>query len=183
MAAGAQKVFDPGELLSQFVPDTPKPAARHLTQDRLAGRIAGCSAMELAPASDQRGDLFELLTLRDEGTEPIVHIYQVRCAPGSIRAWIYHSKQSDRLCYTEGSFRIVLYDLRVDSPTAGTLVSFHAGVDAPTLLTIPAFVVHGVQNLGDEPASFVNMPTNVYHHQSPDKFRLPYDSPLIPFTW
>ncbi len=153
------------------------------TKDLLGGQIEGCTAISLLPASDDRGDLLELLSSRDEQIEPMVHIYQVYSAPGSIRAWVYHSKQTDRLCYTDGSFRVVLYDLRSESRTVGNMVTLMAGADAPTLLHIPPFVVHGVQNMGRERAAFVNIPTRVYRHEDPDKRRLPFDSPLIPFTW
>jgi dTDP-4-dehydrorhamnose 3,5-epimerase len=57
------------------------------------------------------------------------------------------------------------------------------GANAPTLLTIPALVAHGVQNMGVERASFLNFPTQVYRHDRPDKRRIPFDSPLIPFEW
>jgi dTDP-4-dehydrorhamnose 3,5-epimerase len=48
---------------------------------------------------------------------------------------------------------------------------------------IPPFVVHGVQNLGDQEASFVNMPTQAYNPERPDKSRLPIDHPGIPFKF
>ena len=107
-----------------------------------------------------------------------MHVYQVVCEPGSIRAWVYHAEQTDRLCYTEGAFRVVLFDLREDSPTAGNLVTLSAGESAPIRLTIPPFVAHGVQNAGMARAAFVNLPNQVYDHQKPDKHRLPFDSPL-----
>ena len=171
------------EVLHQFVPDAPRPRTQAATRDLVEGRIEGCTAFEILPASDERGDLFELLTLRDRDIAPIVHVYQVLSAPGSIRAWVYHSRQTDRLCFTQGSFRIALCDLREGSPTAGNVVTLLAGASAPRLLTIPPFVAHGVQNMGADPAAFLNMPTNVYYHHDPDKRRLPFDSPLIPFRW
>jgi dTDP-4-dehydrorhamnose 3,5-epimerase len=137
----------------------------------------------LLPRSDDRGDLFELLTTRDREIEPIVHVYQVWAEPGSVRAWVYHTRQTDRLCFTGGSFRVALCDLRPASKTAGKIVSLLVGATAPTLVQIPSLVAHGVQNIGAERAPFVNLPTNVYRHETPDKHRLPFDSPLIPFRW
>jgi dTDP-4-dehydrorhamnose 3,5-epimerase len=153
------------------------------TTDLLGGRIHGAAATALRRASEDRGDLVELLTSRDGAIDPIVHVYQVLTAPGSIRAWVFHEHQDDRLCFTAGRFKIVLYDLRPDSPTVGALVTILAGAEAPLLIRIPALVAHGVQNLGDSQASFVNLPTNVYYHDAPDKHRLPPSSPLIPHTW
>jgi dTDP-4-dehydrorhamnose 3,5-epimerase len=173
----------PAEVLREFVADAPRPRVQAAAGDLLEGRIEGCQAFELLPASDDRGDLFELLTLRDRQIEPIVHVYQVYGEPGSVRAWVYHSRQTDRLCFTQGSFRIALCDLRTGSRSAGSLVTLLAGASAPRFLTIPPYVAHGVQNTGAERAAFLNMPTDVYRHETPDKHRLPSDSPLIPFRW
>jgi dTDP-4-dehydrorhamnose 3,5-epimerase len=175
--------FTPAGILDRFTPDRPLPKARPRGEDRIGGKIDGCQAFELTPGSDARGDLFELLTTREGGTHPIVHVYQVWAEAGSIRAWVYHTAQCDRLCFTAGSFRVVLCDPRPASPTCGQIVSLLVGAGAPTLLTIPPLVIHGVQNVGAERAAFVNLPTNVYYHEKPDKRRLPYDSPLIPFRW
>ena len=171
------------EFLGHFEPDAPRPRPHPPTGDLLDGQIEGCTAVRLSPISDDRGDLVELLTARCGNIEPIVHVYQVFCGPGSIRAWVYTSRQTDRLCYTDGSFRIVLCDLRSSSPTAGKVVTLFAGAEAPMLLSIPPFVAHGVQNVGSERAAFLNMPTRVYRHEAPDKSRLPFNSPLIPYTW
>jgi dTDP-4-dehydrorhamnose 3,5-epimerase len=175
--------IEAAQILSQFEKDHPGRRQEPTRVDLVNGQIKGCTAFRLSPMSDHRGDLFEMLTVRDHHIEPIVHVYQVFCNPGSIRAWIYHAKQTDRLCYTYGAFRIALFDLRPESPTSGNLVTLFAGAESPTLLQIPPFVAHGVQNLTSDRVSFVNMPTNVYRSEDPDKYRIPFDSPLIPFTW
>lgn len=170
-------------LQEQFRPDSPKRPVPLDATDLIGGRIHGATATPLRRAREDRGDLVELLTVRDGAIDPIVHVYQVLTAPRSIRAWVFHKHQDDRLCFTMGRFKVVLYDIRPESPTAGALVTLLAGAETPTLLRIPAYVAHGVQNLGDTPAAFVNLPTNVYHHDAPDKHRLPADTPLIPYTW
>jgi dTDP-4-dehydrorhamnose 3,5-epimerase len=169
------------DLKSRFRQDSPRPKDPLSAQDLLAGKIEGCSAVPLVACADERGSLFELLTVRDQPAEPIVHVYQVWAEPLSVRGWIYHARQSDRLCFTAGRFRIALYDLRSDSSTAGALAQFEAGEANPVLLTIPPLVAHWVQNAGPAPAAFVNLPTAVYRHANPDKFRA---SPsLIPLEW
>lgn len=145
--------------------------------------IDGVTITSLICGSDHRGDLHELLTTRDHAIEPIVHVYQIRCLPGSLRAWVYHKRQSDRLAFTAGRFIVVLYDIRPGSRTYGLLNEFELGEQNPALLLIPACVVHGVKNAGPEVASFVNMPTSAYDHDMPDKFRLPGDHPGIPYRF
>ena len=176
-------MIDLDALRRQFRQDAPTPLPPPSATDLLGGRIHGATATALHSATDHRGDLIELLTTRDGGVEPIVHVYQVWCEPGSVRAWVYHGSQDDRLCFTTGRFQIALFDLRPGSPTAGAMVTLDAGAAHPLRLRIPAFVAHGIKNCGDDRAAFVNLPTNVYRHATPDKFRLPANTPLIPNPW
>lgn len=111
------------------------------------------------------------------------HVYMVTAAAQSVRAWVYHKRQSDRLAFTKGRIRIVLYDLRPQSPTYGALNVIEAGADNMLQLTIPPFVVHAVQNPTDEDTVFVNMPTRAYDPAWPDKSRLPKDHPGIPYRF
>ena len=171
-------------ILSHFHKDPAKDGnnPKQLNPDLLKGAIAGCVAAPLRSNADSRGHLIELTTMRDEAA-PIVHVYQVFAESLSVRAWVYHAKQADRLAFTNGAFRIALLDLREDSPTYGNLATLTAGAELPIILTIPPFVAHGVQNIGSDMASFVNCPTAVYDRSDPDKYRLPPDSPLITFEW
>jgi len=87
------------------------------------------------------------------------HVYLVTAAARSVRAWVFHRRQSDRLAFARGRMRVVLYDLRPDCPTYRVLNVLDVGEANKVLLTIPPFVVHGVQNLDDADTFFVNMPT------------------------
>ncbi|MEA2876487.1 MAG: dTDP-4-dehydrorhamnose 3,5-epimerase [Hyphomicrobiales bacterium] len=168
--------------LDDFTADSPG-AARGETDVQRAGLIDGVTITPLAVNSDPRGSLSELLTARDGPIEPIVHIYQVTAPAGSIRAWVYHRHQFDRLAFGTGRFEVVLYDIRSGSATANRLDVFHLGLEQPVLLRIPPFVVHGVRNIGSETATFVNMPTRTYDPGAPDKYRLNWDDPRIPFRF
>lgn len=145
--------------------------------------IAGVAIHQLSRGADARGALNELLTTRDGPIDPIVHIYQVHAEPGSVRAWVLHRRQDDRLAFTNGAMRVVLYDPRPDSPSLGRLNVFDLGAARPCLLRIPRHVVHGVQNRGEAIATFVNMPTRAYDPADPDKWRLPADHPGIPYRF
>jgi dTDP-4-dehydrorhamnose 3,5-epimerase len=170
-------------LLDAFVKAAPTTPPDRIRANMIPDPIEGCAAVPLGQAEDHRGSLIELLTTRDEAIAPIVHVYQVHAGPRSVRAWVFHKLQSDRLCFTTGRFRVVLYDAREGSPTAGRLNELVVGGDNPVLLTIPPFVIHGVQNLEDTTSTFVNLPTRAYHHADPDKYRLPARSPLVPYAF
>ena len=169
--------------LTDFQPDAPwvdNEVATAEIPDRL---IDGVAVDSLVLRRDGRGTLIELITARDNPDLVVPHVYQVYCEPGSIRAWVYHEHQSDRLAYTTGKFRLVLFDLREDSPTKGLLNVLDVGEDNPCRVTIPPFVVHGLANLGTYAASFVNLPTNYYDPAWPDKQRLPYPDNRIPYRF
>ena len=114
---------------------------------------------------------------------PVVHIYQSRLYPGALGAWSCHAQNTDRLFVNQGNIKVVLYDARDESKTSGTLNEFHPGDARPCLIVIPPGVWHGLQNLGTQEALILNMPTNPYKYEDPDHYRLPYDTPKIPYTW
>ena len=166
-----------------FVPDVPrKNVSKGASTMGDAVLIDGVVLTQLIRQFDPRGSLSELLTMRDGSTEPIVHVYQVTASAGSIRAWVAHRRQDDRLAFLNGRYRIALYDIRPGSPTFGLLNAFVLGVDQPSLLRIPADIINGVQNLGDA-AAFINMPRTAYDPSDPDKRRLPPDDPRVPFRF
>jgi dTDP-4-dehydrorhamnose 3,5-epimerase len=170
--------------LEDFVDDRPwSPAAPQLAEIAIPGQIAGVRLRRLSRNGDARGDLTVLMSNLADPEQVTPHVYLVTTAPRSIRAWVFHRRQSDRLAFCRGNIRIVLYDLRPDSPTHGALNVIDAGEANPIQLTIPPFVVHAVQNRGDAEAIFVNMPTRAYDPAWPDKSRLPQDHPGIPYVF
>lgn len=170
--------------LDDFVDDEPWRNDIPLLED-VPGEdlIAGVRVQRLVTHADKRGNLTVLLSSLSQPVTAPPHVYLVSAEPGSIRAWVYHKRQFDRLAYTNGDLRVALYDLRADSPTYGKLNVFDFGEANKALLTIPPFVVHGVHNRGKTTATFVNMPTNVYDPENPDKSRVPFDHPAIPYRF
>ncbi len=114
---------------------------------------------------------------------PIVHIYQSRLFPGAIGAWSCHATTIDRLFVNQGHLKIVLYDGREESKSFGRVVELHTGDARPAFVIVPSGVWHGLQNLGASDALIVNCPTKAYDYEDPDHYRLPFDSPEIPYAW
>ncbi|MGF7008961.1 dTDP-4-dehydrorhamnose 3,5-epimerase family protein [Aminobacter sp. BE322] len=170
--------------LEDFVEDEPWTEDAPLLDDVPgADLIDGVRLQRLRTRSDERGDLTVLLSSLREAVAPVPHVYWVSAEAGSIRAWVYHRRQSDRLAYTNGDIRVVLYDLRKGSPTYKKLNVLDVGAVNKVLLTIPPHVIHGVHNRGSTVASFINMPTNAYDPATPDKSRLRHDHPGIPYRF
>lgn len=146
--------------------------------------IDGVKTRKARTVIDYRGELIEMWNADwafDE--EDVPYVYHVVTAPGSVRAWVVHLNQVDRLYYPSGRIQVVLYDARDGSPTQGKINEFYFGEARRALLRIPPGVYHGVRNVGNEDAWFINMPSMPYRHDDPDKYRLPLDSPEIPFRF
>ncbi len=115
--------------------------------------------------------------------DPLVYVYYVTLRPGSIRGWVVHRKQDDRIFTAGGALQWAFFDDRADSPTRG-LLNVHTWSERNRVLfTIPVGVYHAVKNVGVTEAHFVNMPNQPYDHADPDKFRLPLENDLIPFAF
>lgn len=150
--------------------------------ESLQESIDGVEVRRSPTHADERGTLCEVYDLRWGFTDdPLVYVYHVTVRPGSVRGWVVHRKQDDRLFFYAGVLRIVMYDARTDSPTHGSLNVFHLGGHDRALLKIPAGVYHAVQNVGDHEGAFINLPSQPYQHDDPDKYRLPLENDVIPY--
>jgi dTDP-4-dehydrorhamnose 3,5-epimerase len=145
--------------------------------------IEGVEIRPLQTRGDSRGSVTVFGSALGGQAFSAPHVYIVEAAAGSVRAWVYHKIQSDRLAFTNGAFRFVLFDLRKESATYGHLMVLDVGAENKVQLTIPPYVVHGVKNISLENAFFINMPTEPYRPSAPDKYRLPVDDPRISYDW
>jgi dTDP-4-dehydrorhamnose 3,5-epimerase len=144
--------------------------------------IDGVEIRRAPTHADERGTLTEVFDSRWGFTdEPLVYAYQVTIGPGQVRGWALHLEQEDRLFLYGGVLRVVLYDARADSESHERVNVFHLGAYDRALLRIPAGIYHAVQNVGDVEGAFLNMPSQPYRHDDPDKYRLPLDNDVIPY--
>jgi len=149
---------------------------------RLEERIVGVEIRRPPTHADERGSLCEIFDLRWGFTDdPLVYVYHVTIRPGQLRGWVVHRVQNDRMFVYAGVLRLVLYDARVGSDSYGLLNVFHLGDHDRALVHIPAGVFHAVQNVGNDEAAFINLPSQPYQHDDPDKYRLPLDNDVIPY--
>jgi dTDP-4-dehydrorhamnose 3,5-epimerase len=145
--------------------------------------IEGVKVKPLRRNADERGFLMEILRSDDEVYERFAQVYVSLNYPGVIRAWHYHKKQNDFFAVVKGMAKVVLYDARQDSSSKGEVNEFFIGDNNPILLRIPIGVYHGYKTTGVEPSLLLNFPTELYDRQAPDEYRVPYNSPDIPYTW
>ena len=163
-------------------PGTPDPQTVTREGERVDRFIDGVLLRAAVTQSDERGSLTEIYDPAWDFTEePIVYVYESRVHPGQKKGWIVHFEQDDRLYFSVGSAKVVLYDARTASPTRGMVQEVFLGTANRGLLRIPAGVVHAIVNVGPDEVRFVNLPTRPYRHERPDKLRFPQDTDAIPY--
>lgn len=145
--------------------------------------IEGVEIKQLKVNVDERGSLTEILRADDSIFEKFAQVYVSLNYPGVIRAWHYHKKQNDFFAVVKGMVKVALYDAREDSPTKGEVNEFFLGERNSILLRIPIGVMHGYKTIGVEPSLLLNFPTEIYDRSQPDEYRVPWDSPEIPYDW
>jgi dTDP-4-dehydrorhamnose 3,5-epimerase len=137
---------------------------------------------EVLNVPKQHGYLTEIF--RSEwGEARVDQVFQVVLEPGAISAWHAHGETLDRLFVSSGFVRIVLYDGRQDSPTFGRINEFRFGTVRPALVVVPPRVWHGIQNVASTASTILNLVDRAYDYENPDHWRVPADSPTIPFTF
>lgn len=113
----------------------------------------------------------------------VKHIIHVSFHPRAVSAWHRHEFQTDAILVTRGFIKMVLYDDRETSPTRGLVNVLNLGASRPGLVVVPPYVWHGLQNMSDEISSFINFFDRQYRYDDPDEWRLPADTPEIPYTF
>ncbi len=147
------------------------------------GDIQGVVVKELVRHCDERGYLVEILRDDDGLLSRFGQSTYTLTYPGVIKAFHWHRFQDDLWFIAQGEARVVLHDLRDDSPTRGVTQVIYAGEHRPLLILIPAGVAHGYQVLGDRPLGLFYHTTRSYDPKRPDEERIPYDDPSIGFDW
>ena len=113
--------------------------------------------------------------------KPMTHVFQKLLSPGGVSAWHAHRYTLDRLFIGLGRAKVVLYDGRSDSISYGAVTEFRLGIERPAIIVVPPGVWHGVKALDNKPALIINVVDQAYCYEDPDHWRLPVDSPEIPY--
>jgi dTDP-4-dehydrorhamnose 3,5-epimerase len=168
-----------------------KPAAQR------AGKIDGVMIKTFVKHSDVRGFFIEQLKrgdLDDEGRpfipeQPFAQMSRSLAyarggnPPELIKAFHWHKKQWDYWDIVTGNARVVLVDLREDSPTVGTIQTIVMGENQPKMVAIPPYVAHGYQCLDTQDVQLVYYVTEPYNVADPDEGRIAWNDDRIGFDW
>jgi dTDP-4-dehydrorhamnose 3,5-epimerase len=145
--------------------------------------IEGVKTKNLRVVPDERGRLAEMLRSDDDLFIKFGQCYFTTTYPGVVKAWHFHKIQTDNFVAVHGMFKVALYDAREDSPTRGEVNEFFLGDHNPVLLQIPPGIYHGWKCIGEHEGYVVNISTECYNYETPDEYRLPFDTDEIPYDW
>ncbi len=144
-------------------------------------RIEGLVVTPLRRIPDERGAVFHML--RDDS--PLFtrfgEIYFSSVYPGAIKAWHLHREMTLNYAVPIGMIKLVCYDDRPDSPTAGNLVELHVGELDYCLVTVPPLVWNGFKGEGTTMSLVANCAS--VHHAPDEIERLDPFTDRIPYDW
>ena len=144
--------------------------------------IEGVKTKMLRLIPDERGWLMEVLRSDEELFEKFGQVYVSATYPGVVKAWHYHKHQIDNFACITGMVKLVLVDTRKGSPTEGVANEFFLGSQRPMLVQVPNLVYHGWKCISPDVSAVVNVPTELYHYDDPDEYRLkPHGT--LPYDW
>ena len=144
----------------------------------------GVQIRRLPTQTDSRGTVTELFDPRwGFHPDPLVFAYTFSIRPGVAKGWNLHRRHEDRYAILHGEMELILFDPRPGSPTEGEVCRIVLSECDRCLVNVPVNVWHADHNIGTSDVVVVNFPTIQYDHASPDKWRLPLDTPLIPYRF
>ena len=128
------------------------------------GEIKGVVIRKLAKAEDSRGWLAEIFRNDElEGKFLPTMAYISSTNPGVTRGPHEHREQADLFCFIGPSnFKLRMWDNREGSETFGCVTTLVVGQENPSVVLVPAGVVHAYQNIGDTDGIVINCPNKLY---------------------
>ena len=143
--------------------------------------IDGVKVVPLRQIVDERGKIMHMLKATDEHFVEFGEIYFSTAWPGTVKAWHIHQRMTVNNAVVVGHAKLVMYDLREDSPTHGELQEVYFGEDNYVLVQIPPGIANGYKAYGDTQVIMANAAT--IPHEPDEMLRLPHDTDEIPYDW
>ena len=169
-----------GWLATRRTRETGKQA---LSEHRLvdAGTIDSVQIIPLRRIPDERGTIYHMLRSDDPHFSQFGEIYFSTVYAGVVKGWHKHREMTLNYACIFGRVKLVLYDDRRDSSTAGNVLEVFLGPDNYSLVIIPPGIWVGFKGMSDPFAIVANCCTHA--HDPGRTTRLdPFDN-YIPYDW
>lgn len=143
--------------------------------------IDGVKIVPLRQIVDERGKIMHMLKATDEHFIAFGEIYFSCSWPGAVKAWHIHTSMTINNAVISGRAKLVMYDLREESPTRGVLQEVYLGEDNYVLVQMPPGIANGYKAYGDGLCILANAATEP--HDPDEMLRMPPDTDEIPYDW
>ena len=143
--------------------------------------LEGVKIVPLRQIVDERGKIMHMLKATDPHFIAFGEIYFSCAWPGTVKAWHIHQRMTVNNAVISGRAKLVLYDLRDDSPTRGELQEIFLGEDNYVLAQIPPGIANGYKAYGDKMVILANAGTEP--HDPTEMLRMAPDTDEIPYDW
>lgn len=148
----------------------------------MVAMIAGVSIKKVIKHEDKRGFFAEIVKFGDETFHEVLQTSYSETKPGVIKAWHIHNYW-EVWCIIKGRAKVVLHDLRSDSPTKGKTQVIYAGEDNLMVIAIPGEIAHGYKSLGRKTMGIIYHASAAYNPKNVTIRTIPFDDPTINFDW
>lgn len=143
--------------------------------------IDGVKIIPLKQIIDERGKIMHMMKATDSHFSGFGEIYFSCSWPGSIKAWHIHQTMTINNAVISGNAKLVMYDLRDDSPTHRELQEIFLGESNYVLVQIPPGIANGYKAYGDKMVILANCASEP--HDPKEMLRVdPFDKE-IPYKW
>lgn len=143
--------------------------------------IFGVRIIPLRQIPDERGKIMHVLKATDPHFMKFGEVYFSCGWPGVVKGWHVHKRMTINNAVPVGRVKLVMYDLREDSPTKGRLQELFIGEDNYCLVQIPPGIANGYKTYGDGMALMVNCATEP--HDPDEIIYIDTASGRIPYDW
>jgi dTDP-4-dehydrorhamnose 3,5-epimerase len=143
--------------------------------------IDGVKVVPLRQIVDERGKIMHMMKATDPHFAGFGEIYFSCAWPGTVKAWHIHQTMTVSNAVMQGRAKLVMYDLREESPTHGELQEVFFGEDNYVLVQIPPGIANGYKAYGDRMVIMANCASEP--HRPEEMLRRPPCDPSIPYDW
>ncbi len=143
--------------------------------------IDGVRITPLTQILDERGKVMHMLRADASPFEQFGEIYFSCIYPGVIKGWHRHKRMTLNYAVPHGNIKLVLFDDREESSTAGEVMELFLGPANYRLVTIPPMIWNGFKGIGQQMAIVANCAT--LPHDPDEIERLDPLTPDIPYDW
>lgn len=143
--------------------------------------IEGVKIVPLKKIPDERGTIMHGVR-KDNILNDFGEVYFKKLYQGVVNGWHVHEKLILNYICILGMIKLVLYDMRNNSPTHGEIQEIFFGEDNYCLVHIPPGIANGTKGMWSPYSIFANVASET-HNSDVKYLRIDPHSGEIPYNW